>query len=353
MKSSIRSTSQLARLLGLSRWTISRALNDHPGLNAGTVKKIKETARRHGFAPSLLGRGLRTGRTDQAGVCLPDLVDYFLTAKITFLQRALQEHGLQPLLQITDGSAENENAVLERFAALRCAGAVLIASRLDDRSPGRRSLAAAGIPLVHIDPLHPAGRSSVSTDRRSAMIQALTHLHHLGHRRLVAAGFSRTDAYGLQRIGGLQAACRKLGWNFRRDVHLLEHRGSIGDLPAGESLAELYLRTASGIPAILAINDRVALGLMRGLQTHGIEIPRDVSIIGYDNSDFCPYASPALTTIDPQGELLIGQAVAMLPFGRVSLQKSTAKRLLITPKLIRRASDGPPPKIRNGKKLIF
>ncbi len=351
MKSSIRSTTELARLLGLSRWTVSRALNGHPGLQAGTVKKITETARRHGFAPSLLGRGLRTGRTNLVGVCLPDLVDYFLTTKITFLQRALQQHGLQPLLQITDGTKENETAVLERFASLRCAGVVLIASRLDDRSPGLRCLAAAGIPLVHVDPLHSAGRSAVSTDRRSAMVQAVMHLHHLGHRRLVAAGFSRTDSYGLQRIAGLQAVCRKLGWNFRRDIHLLEHPGTAGDLPAGEALAGAYLKAAHKIPAILAINDRVALGLMRGLQTRGLDVPRDVSVIGYDNADFSPYASPALTTIDPQGELLIGQAVALLLSECLPGGPGEGKTLRIKPKLVPRASDGPPP-ARSKRKIM-
>ena len=68
-------TAQLARLLGLSRWTVSRALNGHAGVDPRTAERIKEAARREGFSPSLLGSGLRSGRTNLVGICLPDLVD--------------------------------------------------------------------------------------------------------------------------------------------------------------------------------------------------------------------------------------------------------------------------------------
>lgn len=342
MKSSIRSTAQLARTLGLSRWTISRALNGHAGVDPKTVERIQKVARQHGFAPSMLGRGLRRGRTDQVGICLPDLVDYFLTTKISLLQQSLQAGGFHPVLQIIDGTQETESAALERFAAMRCAGVVGIASQVTDSSTGLRCLSSAGIPFVRIDPVDSSHPDSVSTDRAAAMKDALAHFHALGHRQVVVAGFFAKSAYGLQRIKGLRDGCRRLKWNYQRDILFFPFPDADDDFSAGVRLAETYLEKGKNIPAILALNDRVALGLIRTLQTRGLRIPADVSVIGYDNTDFSPYALPPLTTIDPQVDLLIKEAVAMLDASMNSLQ---TKSVFIKPRLIPRASDGPPPRL--------
>lgn len=351
MKSTIRSTAELARELGVSRWTVSRALNGHAGVDPVTAERIKETASRHGFAPSLLGRGLRSGRTDQAGICLPDLVDYFLTTKITLLQQALQARGLSPVLQILDGRPETENAALERFAAMRCAGVVVIASQLSDTAAGFRSLAAADIPLVRIDPLNLQSPASVSSDRRAAMKMAVRHLHDLGHRRVVVAGLNGESPYGRQRLEGLRAGCRTVKWNFERDVLLLSHPETRDDFSAGRVLARTYLSQRSGISAVLAVNDRTALGFVRTLQDHGLNVPADVSVIGYDNADFSPYASPALTTLDPQVDQLIAHAVRLLVSRSAVGPQPPTGVTLIKPRLVRRASDGPPPRPkRTGRK---
>lgn len=337
MKSVIQSTAELARVCGLSRWTVSRALNGHPGLDARTVARVRETARRHGFSPNLLGRGLRSGQTNLVGVCLPDIETYFLTVKIRRLQEALAARGWHPLLQIVDGSEESENAALERFAAMRCAGVVAIASRLTENAPGRRSLAAAGIGVVHIDPLLSGTGTAVLTDRNFAMRQAIEHLHELGHRRLVAAGFGAGNFYARQRIRGLRAGCRAHGWDFSRDVCLLKLTAPLADFSAGAALAPACLAgMRRGYSAILAVNDRVALGILRTLEQAGAKIPRDVSLVGYDNADFGLHLSPPLTTIDPQVDELIERAAEMLVKGRLD-----GASLLVKPRLVPRASTAP------------
>ncbi len=343
MKSPIRTTTQLARSLNLSRWTISRALNGQPGVGAKTVARIQAAARTGGFAPSQLGRGLRSGGTNQVGVCLPGLDDYFLTPKITLLHENLQSLGLQPLLRIVDGTPEDENAALERFAAMRCAGVVGIASRLLGSDPGPRCLTTAGIPLINIDPLQKLDGPCILTDRRAAMRALLAFLHKLGHRRLVAAGFSRTGSYSKQKIAGLQEGCRALKWNFQRDIVLLECPSDENSFAMGAHLADAWRKHHSKNSAILAINDQVALGLMRRLQDHGVRVPEDVSIIGYDNRAFSPFAGPPLTTIDPQIELLIAHAVKPLTPGSSKNRPHDVKPILVRPRLIERASHGPPP----------
>lgn len=338
MKSPVHSTAQLARLLGLSRWTVSRALNGHAGVDPRTAERIREAARREGFTPSLLGSSLRTGRTDLAGICLPDLEDYFLTTKITVLQEALRARGLHPIFQIA-GSPEEENETLTRFAAMRCAGVVLIASGLDDAEPGLRKLATQNIPFVRIDPVSATAGASISTDRRRAISEALEALHGFGHRGVVTAGFSTASSYGRQRIAGLRDGCRKLGWNFAQDVRVLNVESEADDFTWGPLLGKAYLALPRRIPAILAINDRVAASLLRELQSAGLRVPEDVSLIGYDNADFSPYTNPPLATIDPQVSELIEGAVGMLGLGTPGASKR------VHPRLVLRNSLGPAPEI--------
>ncbi len=335
MKSPVSSTSQLARLLGLSRWTVSRALNGHSGVDPRTVERITEAARQAGFSPSLLGSGLRSGRTNLVGICLPDLVDYFLTTKISLLQEALRRKGLHPLVQVIADEAD-ENAAVGRFAAMRCAGVVLIASRMRDSDPGVRMLETQAIPYVRIDPLQARVKQSVSTDRRRGIAEAMAALHADGHRRLVAAGFCGSSSYGRQRIAGLKDGCRSLGWNFERDVVLLTPAESASDFDAGTQFGAQYLRLPNPASSVLAINDRVAIGMMRVIQAGGRMVPDDVSIIGYDNADFSPFAAPGLSTIDPQVIELIENAVRLLDVPPAS----ASRPVLIRPQLILRASSG-------------
>lgn len=345
MKSAVRSTSELAQVLGISRWTVSRALNGHPGISPATVQRIRDAARRHGFAPSVLGRGLRTGKTSLIGICLPDLVDYFLTSKIARLQDALETRGYQPIMQLTNGTGASESSALGNFSSMHCAGVISIASRLKPNDPGLRGLATAGIRVVKIDPLHPTSHDMVASDRAQAMCEALAHLHELGHRRVVALGIDSRFGYGRARLAGLEIACRKLGWKFERDVQLLNAPEIESDFDAGMEMAAQYFALAKPrIPALLALNDRIALGALRGLQSHGLTAPRDFSLIGYDNADFAPYTAPGLTSLDPQVNELIDAAVEMLLAKNKTGKTSPAKPILITPKLISRESTGPAPK---------
>ena len=340
MKSPILSTAQLAESLGLSRWTVSRALNGHPGIHPATAERVREAVRREGFSPNILGRGLRAGRTDLVGVSLPDLEDYFLAAKVSRLQDAVAERHRHPVLQINRGDAASEVAALERFAAMRCGAVVLIASQLPNGHPALRQLAAAGVRLVFIDPLHPQSGEVVATDRRMAMKEALGHLRALGHRRLATAGINPVSPYGRQRVAGLRQACRKWGWDFARQIVLLDHPENCEDTLRGQRIAADYLR--SHYPrtrAIIAVNDRIALGLMHALQRAGLRIPEDVSILGYDDAPFAAAISPELTTIDPRVDELIDEAVGRL-FGQQPLPPGWVR-----PKLkVRESTAAPAPR---------
>ena len=328
----IRSTADLARVMGLSRWTVSRALNGHRDISPETAARIRMEAARRGFSPSLLGRSLRSGRTDLVGVCVPDIEDYFLTAKISLIQRHLAKSGFHALLQIA-GSSDEEADAIRRFASMRCCGGMTVASRLE----GGRKLAGAapGIPVVHVDPLHARAGIVVRTDRGHAMRLAVRHLHSRGCRRLVAAGIDPDAAgYAAERRNGLQKEIVRWCWD--RPAVFLRAAGA-DDFETGTlAAAELLGLPGRGRTGVIALNDRVAFAMMQALSAAGARIPGRIAVVGYDDSALARIANPALTSIDPRPDKLIQAAAELLLKGLGGYAK--AERVVVKPELVVRAS---------------
>jgi len=332
MKTTVQSTTELAERLGLSRWTVSRALNGQPGVNATTAERVREEARKAGFAPSILGRALRSGKTDLIGVVAPDLEDYHLTRKITVLRDLIEEAGWHGLFQITDSSPESERDALERLSAMRCAGVISIGSNLFQKEIGFSRLTSAGVPLVMIDPWESDGERLVLSDRAAALSLTLQHLHDLGHRRFGVLGIDTTTSYGKQRMRGIQKTSQKLGLKLDQDLEFFSKDGAGDDFETGADLTKKLLATKKKLPtAIIALNDRTALGALSVLHEQGIRVPEEISLTGYDNTDFSAFTTPALTSVDPQPSKLVHAAMELL------LDPKPSRRL-IAPKLVIRKS---------------
>ena len=333
MKSSgIRSTADLARVLGLSRWTVSRALNGHGDISPGTAERIRAEAARHGFSPSLLGRSLRSGRTDLVGVCVPDLEDYYLTNKISLIQRHLAESGFHVLLQIAESAVE-EAAAIRRFASMQCSGWMTMASRLEGEN--ELSGIVSEMPVVHVDPLYARTGLVVKTDRCRAMRLAVKHLHNRGCRRLVTAGIDPVGGgYAAERMRGIRREV--LRWRWDKPPHFLSCAG-IDDFETGTLAAEEFLALGGrGRTGVIALNDRVAFAMAQALSSAGVRIPGSVAVVGYDDSGLARIAKPALTSIDPHPGRLIQAAAALLLKGLGG--KSGDERLVVRPTLVVRAS---------------
>lgn len=312
MKNPVHSTSELARRLGLSRWTVSRALNGHAGINPETAARVRDEARKAGFSPSILGRGLRSGRTDLIGIVAPDLEEYFLTRKLSVLRLRIEEAGYHGIIQMTDSSAASERAALERFRTIRCTGVLTFASSLGPRDIGLQRLKEARIPCVQIDPLLKTSGITAGTDRLEAQRLTLEHLFSLGHRQIGVFGIDSSTTYGRQRYEGIAAACTAAGLSPEKSLRWFSREQPKDDFATGHALANEFAKAPKRPTAIVTINDRMALGAIRGLQENGLDVPRDISVIGYDNADFSAYSNPSLTTIDPQGETLMQGALGMI-----------------------------------------
>ncbi len=345
----VSSTSELARRLNLSRWTVSRVLNGHGGVHPETVRLVKEALHEYGFAASPLARGLRLGRTSIVGVCVPDIEYFYLDRKLSFLQQALEAEGYHPLISMTGGTVADEAAAIGRFGALRAAGVVTFASQLAAGHAVVRRFESLGTPLVRVDPrgTHPA-HATLRVDRAAAMREAVAHLWKLGHRRFLAAGLSGGEpgSYSAHRFTAVRASLRG-----RKGASLKTYEFPEETRPfyeAGQATAEHLLSLPRPWPtAILALNDRVATGLIHHLGLKGVCVPGDCSVIGWDNMESGAFLSPSLTSVETHPGLLIRHTAAHLLHQIRHPGEPGPEPKPICPQLVVRESTGPAPEARH------
>ncbi len=307
----IQSTAQLAEHLKLSRWTVSRALNGHPAVKPETRRRIEEAALALNFIPSALARGLQGGRTGTIGVCFNELESPVLVKKISILHRLLRERGLRGLIELTHGEPLAEREVIAHFVNMRVDGIVTVYSQFPSTAAVDALLAGTEIGVVHVDPLTESLRPAVAMDRALAMRLLVNHLVERGHRRIALLGIRRT-LYP-DRWRGLRAAFRQHHLAEPADIRGWAHEDSTAqDYAHGRQLADELLADGFNPTAILALNDRVAIGAMTRLQDAGWRIPEDCALAGFDNLEIAEHCRPTLTTIDHDSDELMARALAIL-----------------------------------------
>ena len=337
----IRSTSDLAKRLHLSRWTISRILNGHSGVAEETQVRVRKAMAELGFQPNSLARGLRKGTTSIIGICLPEIEGLYLGQKLEFLRQALTAEGCHVMAGITNGDSQEEAKALERFLNLRAAGVISFASHLTARTPQVRHFAEAGIPLVFVDPMVAPPKGSVCVDRSTGMHEALEHLFALGHRHIATLGIEPGGHYSRERLQSIASAYTTHGWDAGKFVHQAPlPTDGLSPYESGRASAEALWNDSPRPTAVLALNDRVAIGLMDGLRTLGVRVPEDLSLVGYDNMEVGAFLAPRLTTIDARPDALIAAATERL-LQSIRGEEPGGVPAIIPTRLLVRDSTGP------------
>ncbi len=344
-KEPLNTTAALAKHLGISRWTVSRVLNGHSGVKEETVRRVKQAMHDLDFQPSSLARGLRGGQTATVGVCFQDLDSPVLAMRAASLQQRLRDEGYHTVIELSGASVELERGAIRRFVGQHVDAIVLIFSRLTADDPVIRLMEREQTPCFWVDPENAVPGDKVLLDRGRSMKLVLEHLTSLGHRKIALLGIDPKNRFGALRIPGLRKHAPEFGLDFERDFMPVFHPGETKHtFEYGYELAgELVERSAGNLPtAIIALNDRIAIGAINRLREDGIRVPEDVSVVGYDNLAIAEHFYPTLTSVDHQTNRLVDLAVCGL---LERLDPNNADRppreSIVHPKLVIRRSSGP------------
>ncbi len=295
-----------------------------------------------GFTPNPMARGLRGSRTGLIGVVFQEIESPILAKKTAILQLMLRKQGYRTLIELNNGRPELEEECIRHFLALKCDGVVLVGSLLLPDAKILQLIRTRRIPLVVIDPVHDLDFPCIQLDRRAAMKMVLELFYRLGHRYFCLLGLHDSVPYGNIRRLAFEETARQLGLPFRKHFTMLSLPDQeVLNCAYGEILAGQYLALPQRPSAIIAHNDRIAVGAIKRLREAGLECPRDYSISGFDNLEITQYSQPSLTTIDQQLDAMMGLAVQTLA-ACLEGAESVSPVHLLQPLLIVRNSTTPP-----------
>jgi len=292
---------KVAELAGVSTATVSRALS-RPGMVAKvTREKVIAAATKAGYSGNYLARNLRTNKTSQVIVLVPNIANPFYSEVIRGIERVAHDHGYSVLLGDTQNSLARENAYTKMYTTKRADGLITLCPRLPklDRSIQDADLLIE--PIVNACECAPGTpMRTVQLDNKGAARKATDYLISLGHQRIGFVAGPPGSPLSSERFEGYKAAMTAAKLSTPEDLF------AIGDfsVESGVLAAKQLLAVKQPPTAIFCSNDEMALGVMTVLKSVGIGIPDDISIVGFDNIHFAQYFDPSLTTVaQPMGDL--------------------------------------------------
>ncbi|WP_244106309.1 LacI family DNA-binding transcriptional regulator [Paraburkholderia phenazinium] len=285
----------IAALAGVSTSTVSRVLNNSGYVKAEVRERIEAVMSQTHYTPSELAKQLKSHRSGLIGVIIPKINSYTTSEIVAGISATLAPLRYQMLLANTANSVEEEQAAYDLFRRQRVAGVLHLATTVNHSLID--AIRGAALPIVMIG--QDASRleiTSVIQNERSAARQITEHLLAAGHTRVGLVTVSEEDIQiGGERTAGYVEALQARGLSVDPDLIV---RASF-QTGAGEEAAEQLLRATGSArcTAILAVTDRLAVGVMACLHDHGLRVPDDIAVAGMGDSDMARMVRPALSTV--------------------------------------------------------
>ncbi len=331
----------VAEAAGVHVATASRALNaDTRHLVRGqTVDRIVAEARRLGYVPDHFARGLRTRRSRTVGVLLPDITNPVFPPIVRGIEDVLAARGYTALIANTDNDLASEHQRLEALLG-RSVDGVIFATARRQHEPVDVAL-AGGIPVVLVNRrTDRQDVSSVTTDDVLGTTMVIEHLRRLGHRSVVHLAGPDDLSTAAGRLRAFEAAGAEAGFDLGPGAVV---RCPAFSVEAGRAGTEALLAAQQPFRALAAANDLLAVGAYEALRGHGLSIPQDVSVVGYNDIPFVDKLAPPLTTVRiPHRELGVQAAELLLGLLAARPEQRVLEHHELVPQLVVRGSTAAP-----------
>lgn len=324
----------IADKTGFSTNTVSLALRESPRIPARTRELIRRAASELNYLPNHIAQSLVSRETKTIGLVLTDITNPALTQTAQAIEIALAERGYGTLFATSNNTLPEEIRAIELFRARQVDG-MLIYPTNHSKLDHIRRLRMANHPVVLLVGDPDSGLDAVFVDDRRGAYKATGHLIEVGHRRI---GFvdSSNPLGNPEKRQGYQQALAESGIDY--------DPGLVVD-PHGHSAVQGYLSMNTLMnmrqrpSAIFAANDSLAIGALRWCQKHGLRVPDDVAIIGFDNIEYAEYAAVPLSTVNYAVDVVTRMAVdRLMQLITAGDQLPEPRVTLIDPELIIRES---------------
>ncbi|MFD1314107.1 LacI family DNA-binding transcriptional regulator [Namhaeicola litoreus] len=289
----------IAKKLGISVATVSKALNDYNDISAVTKQRVKDLAQELNFIPDSVAKSLRAKQSKIIGFIAPDLMHHFYFNVLSGVLKVAQEKGYFVVVASSEDVMDNEIRHLRSFENKRVDGILLALSDNTLEYSHVNRVVQNEIPLVLYDKVSKTVKCSkvVINDRKAAQL-ATQHLIDLGCKKIAEVRGYFNALTAIDRFIGYKNALRENGMTYNRKIVFDGNGPSIND---GMQVADRIFEQKNEIDGVICHNDLLAIGIIIRLNELGVKIPEEIAILGFSDSPYTKISQPSLTTVKQNG----------------------------------------------------
>ena len=298
----------IARELGISPSTVSKALKGHPDISPVTKKAVKELVEKWHYKPDPIAQSLQSGHSKTIGVIVPEIVHYFFSTVISGIEDLAYDSGYMVMFCQSNESYEREVKAVQTLISSRVDGILVSLCKVTENFDHFRLIMAAGIPLVFFDRVcDELETDRVIVDDEAGAYEGVRHLINTGCRNIVHLSGPPNLLIGRNRKNGYIKALKD------HNLPVLEENIIKCDT-SGEAaiiIPELLQRSKK-IDGIFAVNDLTAAESMKIVKLYGYRVPEDISFVGFTSGMISDLTDPPLTSVEQHGYVVGKEAVRLL-----------------------------------------
>ena len=328
----------IARELGISVSTVSRALKDSPRISAERRAMIQQYAREHNFTPNMLAESLRHSKVQPIkliGVIIPEFTHFYFSSVLAGIEEEASARGYLIMVAQSGESYEREVRICQSFYENKVCGIIVSQAKDTHRYDHFERLMEAGVPLVFYDRICTGVNASrVVVDDYMGAFNAVTHLIETGCKRIAFYGSAPTMEISKNRFNGYKDALLKHGLKFDESItRICDNRAD------AEAITPELLEGEHVPDGFFAVNDDTAIGILYTAKRMGFRVPDDISICGFTNGQRAVACDPMLTTVEQRG-VKVGEEAADILIDQVEgiLPRDKAERRVVRTRLVVRGT---------------
>lgn len=308
MKSHPATIKDIAKALGISVSTVSRALKDHPDISEKTRLMVKEMAEKLQYKPNALALSLRSNRSNTIGVIVPEIIHHFFSTVISGIEDYAYERGYNVMVCQSNELQEREAINAQALISHRVDGVLISVAKTTRDFSHLHMFIRQGIPIVFFDRVCPeiyADRVIIDDELGGFLVTE--HLIKTGCRNIAHFMAPQNLLIAQGRLAGYERALRQYGLPVRQEMILL-----CDTYERALENTGLFLAEHPETDGIFAVNDSTAIGAMQVIQKTGKRIPADVAVAGFGDGPNALICSPTLTTVEQKGYEIGMESVELL-----------------------------------------
>ena len=298
----------IARELGISPSTVSKALKGHPDISSSTKKAVRELVERWNYIPDPIALSLKSGQSKTIGVIVPEIVHYFFSTVISGIEDLAYDSGYHVMFCQSNESYEREVKAVDTLLSSRVDGILVSLCKVTSRFDHFRKIGRAGVALVFFDRIcDEIETDRVIVDDEAGAYEATKHLIETGCKNIIHLSGPQNLMIGKNRKQGFARALQE--YNFPSPESNVFKCDTSAE---ARIIVPEILKRKNPPDGIFAVNDLTAAEAMRIVKQNGFRVPDDISIVGFTSGIMSDLTDPPLTSIEQHGYLVGNEAVKLL-----------------------------------------